>query len=601
MGFWKRAIATALVGGSFLLPELSSAATRGGLTGSIVGFVGDSTGVAQMGAAVLLFNRNERLLQRTITNEKGAFGFDSLLPDVYSLRVSLASFVPALKQNILVQPGMRSFLSINLASVFSSIELIYMAPGQGSLMSDDWKWVLRSSISTRPVLRLVPQVDLGDGKVGIHSGSGAFELTRGMVKLSAGDAGLSGGFGTATDLGTAFALATSLYGVNHLQFSGNLGYASLSGAPSAGFSTRFSRQEAGSLVPDVQLTMRQVFLPGRAGTAFAGIQQGSPELRSLSLALHERARVGENLHLDYGVSMESVSFLDRLNYISPYALLEYDAGEHGIIEIGYSSGVPPVELRQNIEGSEGELQDDDLARLAVFPRVSREHGQVRVQRSENFEMAYRKDLGGRTFGVGFYRESVSNAALLMSGSTEGFSAMDLLPDLSSRSSIFNIGSYSTWGYTASITQPAADWLNMTLAYGNGGALRTENQFLDGPDPDGLRGMIRPTRRNWVTTKVSGTLPRAGTRFISSYVWTYNRSLTPGHRFLTQRTSADAGINLYVRQPIPSFGTMAGRLEATAELRNLLAQGYLPVSTSDGRQVVLIHSPRVVRGGLSFIF
>ncbi len=47
--------------------------------------------------------------------------------------------------------------------------------------------------------------------------------------------------------------------------------------------------------------------------------------------------------------------------------------------------------------------------------------------------------------------------------------------------------------------------------------------------------------------------------------------------------------------------MPGRLEATADLRNLLAQGYLPIRTADGRDVFLIHSPRAVRGGLSFIF
>jgi uncharacterized protein YutE (UPF0331/DUF86 family) len=46
--------------------------------------------------------------------------------------------------------------------------------------------------------------------------------------------------------------------------------------------------------------------------------------------------------------------------------------------------------------------------------------------------------------------------------------------------------------------------------------------------------------------------------------------------------------------------MPGRLEATAELRNMLAQGYVRVSDA-GQSVVLIQNPRAVRGGLSFIF
>src|SRR5450755_286514 len=99
------------------------------LSGSIAGFVRDSTGIPQMGATVMLFNRSERLLSRAITNERGVFGFESLSPDLYSVRVSLSSFVPAMRQKIAVQPGMQSLLYVDLASVLSSIELVYAAPG----------------------------------------------------------------------------------------------------------------------------------------------------------------------------------------------------------------------------------------------------------------------------------------------------------------------------------------------------------------------------------------------------------------------------------------------------------------------------------------
>ena len=44
-----------------------------------------------------------------------------------------------------------------------------------------------------------------------------------------------------------------------------------------------------------------------------------------------------------------------------------------------------------------------------------------------------------------------------------------------------------------------------------------------------------------------------------------------------------------------------RMEASAEMRNLLAEGYMPFAMRDGRQVLLMHTPRSFRGGLSFIF
>src|SRR5438477_12909339 len=91
-----------------LSPFAVSGATAAKLTGSIAGIVRDPLGVPQMGATVLLLNGYERIVQRALTNEKGLFGFEALLPDSYSVRVSLASFVPAVKHKIAVQPGMQS-------------------------------------------------------------------------------------------------------------------------------------------------------------------------------------------------------------------------------------------------------------------------------------------------------------------------------------------------------------------------------------------------------------------------------------------------------------------------------------------------------------
>jgi hypothetical protein len=59
-----------------------------------------------------------------------------------------------------------------------------------------------------------------------------------------------------------------------------------------------------------------------------------------------------------------------------------------------------------------------------------------------------------------------------------------------------------------------------------------------------------------------------------------------------------GFNVYVRQPIPGFG---GHVEATADIRNMLAQGYLPMNAVGGQRILLVQNPRSVRGGLSFTF
>jgi hypothetical protein len=43
------------------------------------------------------------------------------------------------------------------------------------------------------------------------------------------------------------------------------------------------------------------------------------------------------------------------------------------------------------------------------------------------------------------------------------------------------------------------------------------------------------------------------------------------------------------------------MEASAELRNLLAQGYLPLTTPGGESVLLVNTPRSIRGALAFVF
>jgi hypothetical protein len=593
--------AVSLMAGLLVAASCALPAAPERLSGSISGWVTDSLGVPQMGATVLLFNDSDRIISRVLTDETGGFLFDSLRPDVYSIKVVLASFFPALKQNIKVQPGMKSLLSVNLAGVLSSIELVYSSRSDHAIMSDEWKWVLRTSSSTRPVLRILPRIDITDIGTDHHSTAAAFSETRGLVKLSAGDQGRVSAYGNEPDLGTAFALATSLFGNNQLQVSGNVAYAAASGMPAAGFRTRYSRTLSNGSTPEVRLTMRQLFLPARAGTSLITGQEGAPALRTMSVGFQDETQVSDLLHLDYGFSLESVSFLQRLNYFSPFARLTYKLGDTEAIEFGYTSGLPPAELVSSARepGINTGLQQD-LAALALFPRVSLRDGRARVQRVENFEISYRKSIGSRTYSLAAYTESTTNAALTLVAPA-GFPSSDLLPDLLSHSSVFNIGDYSNLGYMLSVSQALGDYLKVIASYGSGSALTPVRQDLRSDDPAELRGNMEHSRRHWASMALSGSAPRAGTQFVTSYRWADGRSLTPSHIYITQALQPDIGLNVYIRQPVPAFSGLPWKLEACADFRNLMAEGYIPLYTPEGRHLFLMHTPRSVRGGLNFIF
>jgi hypothetical protein len=463
-------------------------------------------------------------------------------------------------------------------------------------MNDDWKWVLRSSNATRPILRFAPQVAIAQPKL-----DSLFSDTRGMVKFSAGDQGSVSQLGNETDLGTAFALATSLFGNNQIHVSGNVGYSAATGIPAAGFRTSYSRGGGQLQSTQVNLTMRQLYLPARVGAGLVSGQQGAaPALRTLSVGFLDRKELGEGLSVEYGFTMESVSFLDTLNYFSPYGRLSYDLDENGTVEFAFNSGIPPAEYFAGQRDPGGDLQQD-LTALSIFPRVSLRDGRARVQRAENFELAYHTTVGSRTYAVAAYRESMSNAALTMLAEPGSVPASDLLPDLLSNSAVFNVGDYASAGYMASATQALGERMAFTLAAGSGNALIPGESALEGSSGYQLRRSLRHGQRRWISVRYSFTAPRTHTSLTSSYRWADGRSLTAPHLYLTQPLRTDIGWNIHVRQPVPTVSSMRGRLEITADLRNLLAQGYLPVSTGAGRRALLLNTPRSVRGGFNFIF
>ena len=89
--------------------------------------------------------------------------------------------------------------------------------------------------------------------------------------------------------------------------------------------------------------------------------------------------------------------------------------------------------------------------------------------------------------------------------------------------------------------------------------------------------------------------------MASYRWTSGQALTPVDWFNASPGQTDPYLGFFIRQPIPGTGFFPGHVEALIDVRNLLAQGYVPVMGNDGRTVYLVQSARSVRGGLAFTF
>lgn len=568
--------------------------------GAIKGVVADTSGHPRMGAEVLLFNRQDKAVRRALTNVEGGFAFADLIPDVYSIRVTLASFLPAIKGNIQVQAGRLRLLDVNLSTLFSAIQFVPITNGDAhALMSDDWKWVLRTSSATRPVLRYLPSAN-GDAMHESHRA--LFSGTRGMVKVTTGDA-MDGNI-DAGDVGTAFALATSLYGTNQLKISGNLGYGAETGMPSAGFRTSYSR-EFGDTNPEVSVTMRQLYIPNRMGAALLGgagpiggaADSGLP-LRMISISSSDRTKLSDSIDIVYGFDLDVLSFIQRLHYLSPYARITW-TGLGGKIDVTYTSGNARPGLDSDVRGVDPDLSRD-IEALSMMPRVGLQADQARVQRGDDYEIAYSTKVGSREYRVSGFRQHVSNTAMRLSNASGEFSG-DLIPDLYSDSSIFDAGTFTSTGYTAAVTQHLGEHFKVTAIYDSSDAMTPQANTLTMDAADDLRKLLKSTRRSDVTLRASAVLPVTGTRVSGSYQFTDYNAINPAQIYSTQSVRPAPGLNLTIRQPIPASFGFPWRMEATADVRNIRGEGYIPITAADGRQFLIVQNPRTFRGGLSFIF
>src|SRR5260370_21634457 len=158
--------------------------------------------------------------------------------------------------------------------------------------------------------------------------------------------------------------------------------------------------------------------------------------------------------------------------------------------------------------------------------------------------------------------------------------------------------YATRGMRVVLKGKLLSDLTATLDYSWGGVLDLSRHDVQLQD---AREWIRTERRQAVATKFSGTLPKAKTRWIASYRYTGgHHALTPVELFDSSPGQSDPYLNLCIRQPIQA-SFLAGHMEILMDLRNLLAEGYVPVMGRDGHTLYLVQSARSVRGGVAFSF
>ncbi len=575
MGALVLAAAFSLLGANPAAAQLKS------VQGILSGVVRDSAGTPQLGASVEVIPESAAAASVSgigfLTNTQGIFRGERLAPGFYTIRVTLAGFLPTLEKHVRVSANLTTLVRIQLESMFASLEQLRRAPSSAAAESDDWKWVLRSAAATRPVLQWVDQDPLGS--VSMDSENVPSEPSRGRLEFMDGARRPGSVSSLPASPATAFAYDQQIGSISRLILAGLMSYDGDS--PAGGIATVWLPTGSLGAGPHTALVLRESKL-GDMGPTFRGVRidQGG------SFAIGTRAI------LEYGGEYVLVGLGRPATSLRPRMQLDArisDDWHASLIFASMPTGPEPLEA---LDGETANTLAAALNELDAFPVLMWRAGRPVLESGFHEELSAERKLGSRgKFQVAAFHEDNSHLAVF--GRGNNLPVADFFQDVYSNGFSYDGGSSSSWGTRAAYREKLSNDVELTALYAFAGAL-TPSSAAAGP----LRELFRTAGRHSAGAKVSARVPRLGTRVTAGYQWISGATLTRVDSFGEALFDMEPFLHVGVHQRLPKFGP--GRWEANAECDNLLAQGYVTLNTQDGR-VTLMPAFRTFRGGLSLQF
>jgi len=542
-----------------------------GRKGTIAGFVRNGEGQPQMGAVVEILGIAPLQSVSAFTDEHGFFSANGLAAGIYDIRVSAAPYLPSFRDGVGLRAGSKVMLNLTLNTLFEAVQAV---PGHGAAEQEDWKWVLRSS-SNRPILRALPDPS-GKAPIGAEDSSKSHEL-KGTLSLVAGSA--SEGFGSTSDMNTGFSVERSIAS-DRIGLWGNIGYSGVAGvAPASVVRASYVHKMDDGSEPEFALTVRS--LP-------ATLPLPNSAFQSVAMTTSDSLTFGQGIEFRFGSDFETIQFLGHATAVRPFGSAAVHLSPNTVLEYHYVTSEPDGELEKGFEASPPNLSESQ-------PRVSMADYSPALEHAHHQELSLSRHLGKTNLQVAAFFDQVTNPALVGVGEASTDQGM-VLPDIYSGTFTYQGNDLKTEGLRVVMQQKLTANITSTLDFAYGGVLDLENPNAT---LENVQQFMGTHNRHTAAAKVSGVMPKTKTRWIASYRWIDGQALTPVDMFNASAGQAAPYLNIYIRQPVPVV--LPGHVEVLIDLRNLLAQGYVPVLDQDGRTVYLVQSARAVRGGLNFTF
>ncbi len=295
------------------------------------------------------------------------------------------------------------------------------------------------------------------------------------------------------------------------------------------------------------------------------------------------------IDLSYGADLQSMEFANRVTALRPHGSVDVHLSPNMVVEYRYATSEPDTRAAKGFDTAPADLSESG-------PRMALLNGQPEVEKAAHHELSVSRRMGNTSVQVAAFFDHVHNAVLTGAGDPSSYSD-DVLPDV--YSGTFSYGyapGVSSTGTRVVVQRKISDDL-----YGHRGLLHrsgdcvAESPRLAGPGPAlSTAASIRSG------PSFTATFPPP-TPWIASYKWTSGNTLSAVDAFNASPGQTDPYLSIFIRQPLPGTSFIPAKMDALLDLRNLLAQGYVPVMGQDGRTVYMVQSARSLRGGLAFTF
>jgi hypothetical protein len=554
---------------------VASGASFAASTAAVSGVVRDAQGVAQMGAMVQVLAAGSVSVATAFTDISGRYRIANLVPGSYQVRATAVLFMPATRRNLQLATGMLATVNLTLSMLSDPAAWLPAQRRNADERGDDWTWTLRSA-ADRPILRM-----LGDGEivpVESHAGDASRRVP---IKMRASVAGSGGGFGEG------------------------------------GLHTAIAMDRAGDAGSDVMVRTDVAALPGQSAsteldagyqrtTAFAGSSRmvvsfaSHPEFLSadntagmqvMRIASARKMQLGDAVDVEAGGTVYAIHTTGTALTTQPFLRVTVRPGEVWAVRYRFATS-------RDVQSFDG-LDSIETA----LPVAAMSGGRLRTESGQHQEIAVSRKVGGGSIEASVYRDAIDRSAIAGTGAmnagemSAGGASGEAVIDTATGSFRLLGAGYAASGMSLSVSEPLTQSLQATVEYERGAALSARNTSLEGLTE--MLASLQPEEADALTAALKGRVFHTGTKVRAAYRWQPQHLVTAVDPY---EAGSDRGyLSFYVRQAMRWGDRLPPGLEATIDVTNLLAQGYRPFLSADGRTLFLAQSPRTIQGGLSFTF